>query len=273
MTMPSVSGKSLALVLIALVAMLVFRSWLQLQLIAGGMQNDLAQHVSYLLAVPALLVLVAPLWRSDGDFLLTQYQRSGINLRVILIGIGIGLVIRIAWWAQLFAGTAFGIYRSSDPNAIVGPEFVLQCPSWQILLGGIAALAVVVPFVEEVIHRGYIVNWLRNRGFAVSCLVSAFLFAIFHNYSSWETAFTIGLLFALIYWRTESLWPTTLAHSSYNLASRFDWGCIRGNWNPIEEQIPVLFVGVPATIAFAIAVVAIFVLISKFPNQAPGSAR
>ena len=274
MAAPQVSGKSLALVLVATITMLFFRSWLQLTLVARGMATGLAENLSYLAAFPILLVLVAPLWRTDRAFVAAQYRLADLTLRTVTTGIALGVLIRIAWWAHVIAGGAFGLHGGTNPDSVATLEISFGCRSWPTLLTGVLVFGLIVPAIEEIVHRGYAISWLRKFGPPVAVILSSLVFMLFHMYSTWSTVFVIGLVFAVVYWRTNSLWVVTFAHGAYNTMAQIDWGCVTGRWVVAPDQIPLLRTGIPALVLMAIASIAIIKLIRNLPKaKLPGPAH
>lgn len=88
--------------------------------------------------------------------------------------------------------------------------------------GSLVALVVATPILEEVAFRGLLYGTLRRAwGPAPSALASAVVFALAHSYGPWGLASVTwsGVLWALAYERTRSLWPGILAHAAGNLAS------------------------------------------------------
>lgn len=80
---------------------------------------------------------------------------------------------------------------------------------------GLLLLAVfVAPVCEEVLFRGFLfAGFLRGMPLAWAVILSAFIFAAAHNDpASFPVLFCIGLLLALLRWRTRSLWPGILLH-------------------------------------------------------------
>jgi membrane protease YdiL (CAAX protease family) len=89
------------------------------------------------------------------------------------------------------------------------------------------------PIAEELFYRGYLFQSLRaNRGFKAAALISAAFFGIRHATHLlillpafplvaalvWVAdAFVIGLAYAYLYEKTESLWPSFLVHFAINL--------------------------------------------------------
>ncbi len=89
------------------------------------------------------------------------------------------------------------------------------------------ALGAWVPFVEEVFFRGFLFAGLAARyGLYVGVAVSAALFALVHfSLATIIPIFVTGVLFALVYHTTRSIWIPIAAHSAQNIlalmASRY----------------------------------------------------
>jgi membrane protease YdiL (CAAX protease family) len=90
------------------------------------------------------------------------------------------------------------------------------------LLVETAAAAIWAPIVEEITFRGLLYGALRTRfGVEFSALASAVVFVLPHGYGLTGSLSVLvsGILWALAYERTRSLWPGLLAHSANNLLS------------------------------------------------------
>ena len=85
------------------------------------------------------------------------------------------------------------------------------------------ALGVWVPFVEEVFFRGFLFAGLAARyGLYTGVAVSAALFALVHfSVATIIPIFVTGVLFALVYHATRSIWVPMIAHSAQNLIALF----------------------------------------------------
>ena len=82
-------------------------------------------------------------------------------------------------------------------------------------------MAVVPAFCEETLFRGIVYGGYRKHGdkFA-AVLLSGFLFGIMHmNLNQALYAFVIGVLLALLFEATDSIFPTMLFHFVYNAQS------------------------------------------------------
>lgn len=93
-----------------------------------------------------------------------------------------------------------------------------------LLLSGLIA----APIVEEMFFRGVVFTWWREKTNLVTAVViSAAAFTLIHFYfliipgvAGWIASgqvFLFGVLAAVLVIRTRSLWPSIVAHSTFNL--------------------------------------------------------
>lgn len=124
-------------------------------------------------------------------------------------------------WMKLGLGIALPISVS---------EQAINPKNWIQLIVGIVCLAVIVPFFEEVLFRGYLFGWLKRvMPLWPAILVSAAAFAAVHGlyvarggFSGWfgtAEIFGIGILLAWWVARTGSLRPAYAAHAVINAVS------------------------------------------------------
>jgi membrane protease YdiL (CAAX protease family) len=90
--------------------------------------------------------------------------------------------------------------------------------SWTGLILMTVMAGVVAPFVEEVAFRGLLYRWLRTRlGVPAAAAASGLLFALLHGVILLIPALTvIGIVLALLYERSGSLWPAVITHGVFN---------------------------------------------------------
>lgn len=107
------------------------------------------------------------------------------------------------------------IVRTFPPNASEIQMFRLMVDASPVSL---AATVVIVPVMEEMIFRGVVLrSFLTNYSPGRAIGYSALLFAIYHlNIYQFPGAYFFGLLAGWIYFRTQSLWPSLLAHMVAN---------------------------------------------------------
>ena len=137
---------------------------------------------------------------------------------VVLIAVGVFLL----WIApQSFLG--FGA-RSEGFN----PDLFADNPAayWATVLLRFLRLVIVVPLVEEIFWRGFLLRYFINEKFdavpfgAFSWLSFAVVtlgFTLAHSTADWPAAALTGALYNLVAYRTRSLSSCVLAHALTNL--------------------------------------------------------
>jgi membrane protease YdiL (CAAX protease family) len=243
-----------AAALLALAAALLCRAWLQVTLEAAGLDRRSAADLSYFIVPPLLLVLLLPVLRADQGFLRTLLRFRPVTLRLLLVAVAIGLLLRIAWWSQLVARISFGWQSSTDPLAIAGPVASFSCPPTATLVAGIVVATLLIPPIEELIHRGYVQTRFHSRGPVLAITMSTLLFVVFHRTSGWGLALAGGAILGSIYWASRSLWPGIVTHSVVNLEPQITWRCLNLHWNPAPDTLPLWSAGIPATLVFCLSV-------------------
>ncbi len=172
-----------------------------------------------------------------------------LNLQAACIMAAVYLVAvrwrRVGWQELGFRPAAPGWYRRAAVLALVAfpltiavnffvqgltggtsvnPQFEVVAPigfSWFALVGMLLTVGVLVPIVEEVLFRGILYRWLRERwGVPGAAVVSALCFSVLHGIPWLIPAIAVlGILLAIIYENSGSVWPAALAHGLYNSIS------------------------------------------------------
>jgi len=244
-------------------AALIARSYFQVRLRDGGFETNLAADLSYLVVPPILLTLMYPVLRKHGHLIPRVFCREALRLRFVVIGIALGLVLRLGFWGGTIAMVSFGVFSDEAASSPIGPELFWRCPSIDHLVLGIFVMAVLVPLVEETFFRGFVMNRLLSRGPLFAVLVSSVLFAVSHNLQTIILAFVVGIFFALAALNSRALWVPVIAHSSYNLVAQIDWRCLRGQWVPKEVSPAMVGVGVLATGLLIVCISLTAILVSR----------
>jgi membrane protease YdiL (CAAX protease family) len=147
--------------------------------------------------------------------------------------------------ALLFASNAVVLktYQTLDlwqlPGMSILP-FMFELEEAGPGLAAVVAGAGLVPLCEEVLFRGVLFSALRKRSGPVAAVIlSSVLFGVCH-FPDLGMPTLIGLLLAVLYHRTGSLWTAVAAHSVVNLAAmglawnhghvlgRLSWAAIGG---------------------------------------------
>jgi len=125
----------------------------------------------------------------------------------------------------------YGLYRAGFclPALQLKPEWFSvvglneAMPDFQfrylLLLAGPVLLA---PLAEELVFRGFLLNlWIARWGVWPAIIASSLFFGAMH----WERTLFAGVMgvgFALVYLKYDSLWPGIALHAAYNLLT-FYW--------------------------------------------------
>jgi hypothetical protein len=137
-------------------------------------------------------------------------------------GILLGIAVFLLWIApQAFLGFPA---RTEGFN----PEQFAAQPAvyWTTVALRFLRLALVVPFVEEIFWRGFLLRFLIDEDFErvsfgtfgwVSFVVVAIVFALSHNRADWAAAVITGMLYNVVAYRTKSLATCVLTHAVTNL--------------------------------------------------------
>jgi CAAX prenyl protease-like protein len=148
------------------------------------------------------------------------------------------------WGAALAGGAAvFVVWTQVDWDwAVVvrpdgfDPHRADGTMNWPLAVGRLAGLALVVPVMEELFWRSFLLRWIQKHDFlAVSprqvgggaMLASTALFAAEHY--RWFAGLIAGALYALLYMRTGNLWVAIIAHMVTN-AMLGIWVLATGSW-------------------------------------------
>ena len=137
-----------------------------------------------------------------------------VSGRWLLVGLGAGLAVMLAnrvvvllyvWATGDASNPQAGMAGTADGTPL---QFALI-----VALGGLF-----VPFAEEVLFRGVLYGWLRRWGVVLATLVSAAVFGIAHFAPViMIPAALMGVVNAVLYERSGSLWPAVAAHAVNNV--------------------------------------------------------
>jgi membrane protease YdiL (CAAX protease family) len=224
---------SVAAIVLFQAAALVARSALEVQLERRGVSDPSAGDLSYLVVPPILLVLMAPCLRQSAPALAALFRPRDLTGRTVLLGIALGLDLRVLHWAAL---TLFVWAGGSDTGAIAGPLLGFACPPLRELLLALVVMSVLTPLVEETMQRGFVLHALLPRGRTIAVIVSAVTFALLHAPAGYAAGFVAGVLFAMQALNLRTLWAPVVAHATYNTAMVLDWRCARIVWNPAPDD-------------------------------------
>ncbi|PLY46357.1 CAAX prenyl protease-related protein [Janthinobacterium sp. ROICE36] len=172
-----------------------------------------AQDVRWLYAVKIGVVLGMLLyWRRS----YTELAWTGLGARATAVAIFAGLVVFLLW-INLNAGwMSIGSADGFDPRNDGRIE-------WTLVVLRIAGAALVVPVMEELFWRSFLLRWIDSPDFlafqprlasAKAFVISVVLFGLEHNL--WLAGIVAGVAYSLLYMRSQNLWSPILAHGVTN---------------------------------------------------------
>jgi uncharacterized protein len=167
-------------------------------------------------AMGLLAVAVAVLVRVRG---LAAFGLRGAAPRHLAVAAALGPVVYVV-------GTVFAVAYmavSGDTQIVQSSYQAAAAASWWSLLVTVLAGAVVTPLGEEAFFRGVLANALLARYRAwVGVVVSAAIFALAHGINPvLPAAFAVGVLAAVLFRRSGSVWPGVVLHGVNNLVALF----------------------------------------------------
>jgi CAAX prenyl protease-like protein len=183
----------------------------------------------WLYAAQTMIVgaLLAGLWRHYGDL----FRQNLPSLRQSLLGVAVGAAVFGLWitltapWMQV--GTPTAGFVPLDANGQI---------NWTLVAFRIAGAALVVPIMEELFWRSFLMRWIDRPIFEMvdpqtvslkAVLLSSFVFTLAHT--QWLAAAIAGLAYAWLYRRTGKLWTAVIAHAVTN--GLLGWWVVRtGQW-------------------------------------------
>lgn len=214
------------------VCALFARSAFDIYLVRNGTDRAIANDLSYLVVPPILAAFLYPYLRQHARVLSDLFRFRSLTFRLSVLALLLGLSMRVTYWALLTVCVWAGVIGNGDPDAIAGPFLAFACPPLPVLALSVVTMSLLVPAVEEIVNRGFVLHALLSRGTATAVILSALMFALTHKPGTYVVAFTIGLLLAVQALNARTLWAPLVTHGSYNLAAIVDWDCFRIIWNP-----------------------------------------
>ncbi len=144
------------------------------------------------------------------------------RLRHVVFALVAGAIVFVLWISpQQFLGFA-------ERTMGFDPDFLSSKPSvyWFTVIFRFLRLAVVVPFVEEVFWRGFLLRFLIDEDFErvefgafswPSFIVVTLAFGFSHSVKDWVAALITGAIYNVVAYRTKSLASCVVTHAITNL--------------------------------------------------------
>jgi CAAX prenyl protease-like protein len=170
----------------------------------------------YPVKIALVTVLLLYLVREYVELRQLPEERRWLWLWSPLAGAGVFLLwINLDWgWLDLASKDGF-VYEPRDPRT--------GNIDWTLAAFRLAGAALLVPVMEELFWRSFVMRWIDRRDFLAlspalvslkAILVSSLVFGLEHNL--WFAGILAGLAYAWLYRASGSLWPPIVAHAVTN---------------------------------------------------------
>lgn len=155
---------------------------------------------------------------------------AAVKPRDWVLALVAGVVVFVLWISLDADWMIVGTPAGFDPGGADGIE-------WGLVAVRLAGAALVVPVMEELFWRSFLMRWLARQDFLAveparvgiyAFVVTAVVFAFEHN--QWLAGLVAGAAYNWLYMRSGNLWTAILAHAVTNAALGI-WIVATGNWH------------------------------------------
>lgn len=191
---------------IKLIVQPMYEQWLDNDLYAGTLMG-LTVAITLMIGVYFIALRPRQLsWKEVGvrTFQKNDWKLIGLYTTILVIGSIILMLLTMLVGNQL---------ENSKTDAMQANFSMMSA-----LIAFISAV-VISPIYEEIFYRGFMYRFFRNRvGIPSAIVISSLIFTIAHipTYNAMPVNFLGGVIFALAYERTNSIWPPVLIHGLTN---------------------------------------------------------
>lgn len=151
------------------------------------------------------------------------------DLRQFALAIGVGIAVLVAW-------VNLDVYPLALPHSGGFDPRTAGAIDWPLALVRAAGATIVVPIMEELFWRSFVMRWLHSPRFltlapdavgARAILFSAIAFGLEHHL--WFAGILAGLAYGWLFVRTKVLWMPVVAHAVTNFGLAL-WVLSSGRW-------------------------------------------
>lgn len=184
-------------------------------------------HWLYPARTIAVAIALAVLWRHFGEL----HGAQGLTWQWAAGGFAAGMVVFFLW-----INLEFGWAIVGKPSEGFNPLRTDGTVDWLLTGFRLAGLALVVPIMEELFWRSFLMRWIDQQDFlkyepckagVKALFISSLLFASEH--SLWFAGLLAGLIYGFVYMRSNNLWVPVIAHATTN-GVLGGWILATGNW-------------------------------------------
>lgn len=214
---------------IRIIPFAVFIAFIILESIAGEWLRSTGLDTRWLYGARAVVVggLLLIFWRHYTEL----HSGAGITGMRIMAAIAAGAVVFVLWinldqsWATTGQPAAF------NPVQPEGTDL-----DWTLVFFRLLGMVIVVPVMEELFWRSYLLRRVDAQDFLVRNPASASLYAILicsalfaSEHNQWLAGLLAGLVYTVVYMRTCNLWLPVISHAVTNGLLGW-WILATGQW-------------------------------------------
>jgi CAAX prenyl protease-like protein len=179
----------------------------------------------YPVKVGAVALLLALSWRQYAEL-----RNTRIGPLAALVAIVVGVAVLVLWISLDASWMSIGSSAGFDPRNNGQLD-------WSLVVVRIAGAALVVPVMEELFWRSFLLRWIEAADFQKvdpaqagpkSFIITIVLFGFEHNL--WLAGIVAGAAYSVLFMRHRTLWSPILAHAVTNGLLGI-WVVATGNWS------------------------------------------
>ncbi|MFN3305201.1 MAG: CAAX prenyl protease-related protein [Roseateles sp.] len=200
----------------ALARCIPFVAFMALLALRGYLPDSFGIDTRWIYGAQTVIVagLLAWYWRGYGELVRQNLPDAREAGWAVVVGIAV-----FAIWVQLDAPWM----QLGSATASFVPLDEAGRPIWALIALRLAGAALVVPVMEELFWRSFLMRWIEHPGFERvdpqrvglrAIVLSTFVFTLAHTL--WLAAIVAGLAYAWLYRWSGKLWTAVIAHAVTN---------------------------------------------------------
>lgn len=183
----------------------------------------------YPVKVGVVALLLALFWRHYHELGRQAGRNARLTMPALLAAVAAGVGVLLLWVSLNAGWMIVGSAPGFDPRDAGRID-------WLLVAIRIAGAALVVPVMEELFWRSFVMRWVDAADFEAleparvgikGFLVSVVLFGFEHNL--WLAGIVAGVAYSLLYMRHRNLWSAVIAHAVTN-GLLGAWVVATGSW-------------------------------------------
>jgi CAAX prenyl protease-like protein len=184
----------------------------------------------YPVKIAAVALLLALFWRQYAELRPGELKHFLRSPGAVVTALATGVLVLVLWISLDAGWMIVGSPSGFDPRSHGRLD-------WLLVTIRIAGAALVVPVMEELFWRSFLMRWIASPDFesvepsqlsVKSFVITVLLFGFEHNL--WLAGIVAGAAYSLLYTRHRKLWSPILAHAVTNGLLGI-WVVWTGNWS------------------------------------------